>query len=138
MDNRINKIADEIVKTLSPYFTIQRYDAHKTDSIYLKLDYGVCNSIRISDHPGKRHLQYRYNLIIGGEVNIIEEEYIRYFYNEETYGDLLCLIIFDKKAKLDKYGVGRYVQFMNRNKELHESDKKGFWHNARLVSEKEV
>ena len=36
---------------------IQRYDAYSTDSVYLKLDYGVCNSIRISNHNGKRYLK---------------------------------------------------------------------------------
>ena len=43
-------------------FIVQRYDSVTTNSIYLKLDYGMCNSIRISDHKGKKHLSYMYNL----------------------------------------------------------------------------
>ena len=43
-------------------FTVQRYDAYKIDSVYLKLDFGVCNSIRIGNHPRKRYLKYRYNI----------------------------------------------------------------------------
>ena len=44
-------IADYIQSKLLEYgFKIQRYNAYSTNSIYLKLDYGVCNSIRISDH----------------------------------------------------------------------------------------
>ena len=39
-------------------FIVQRYDSVTTNSIYLKLDYGMCNSIRISDHKGKKHLSY--------------------------------------------------------------------------------
>ena len=58
-------IADSLIHTLSQAgFTIQRYDASTTDSIYLKLDYGVGNSIRISNHTGKKHLNYRYNIIL--------------------------------------------------------------------------
>lgn len=58
----IQSIADSLIHTLSQAgFTIQRYDASTTDSIYLKLDYGVGNSIRIS---GKKHLNYRYNIIL--------------------------------------------------------------------------
>ena len=55
----IKSIADNLVHTLSQAgFTIQRYDASTTDSIYLKLDYGVGNSIRISNHNGKKHLKH--------------------------------------------------------------------------------
>ena len=80
--------ADAIVSILKDKgFVIQRYDAYSTDSVYLKLDYGVCNSIRISDHEGKKHLCYRYNMIIGGENNIVEEKYIRYYFNENKVYD---------------------------------------------------
>lgn len=44
-------------------FVIHRYDAYSTNSIYLKLDYGACHSIRISDHKGKEYLSYKYNII---------------------------------------------------------------------------
>ena len=56
-NEKIYSIADYIVDSLLTYgFTIQRYNAYKTSSVYLKLDFGVCNSIRISDHDGKEHL----------------------------------------------------------------------------------
>ena len=47
---------------LAEGFTVHRYDAYSTSSVYLKLDCGMCNSIRISDHRGKKHLAYRYNI----------------------------------------------------------------------------
>ena len=46
-------------------FIVHRYDSYSTCSIYLKLDYGACNSIRISDHNGYQHLSYKYNIISG-------------------------------------------------------------------------
>ena len=39
---------------LAEGFTVHRYDAYSTSSVYLKLDCGMCNSIRISDHRGKK------------------------------------------------------------------------------------
>lgn len=57
------EIADYLSEELKNNgFTVHRYDAFSTKSIYLKLDYGVCNSIRISDHNGKKYLKYRYNI----------------------------------------------------------------------------
>ena len=57
------EIADYLSEELKNNgFTVHRYDGFSTKSIYLKLDYGVCNSIRISDHNGKKYLKYRYNI----------------------------------------------------------------------------
>jgi hypothetical protein len=54
IDREISAIADAVIKELTAAgFVIQRYDAFSTNSIYLKLDYGLCNSIRISDHRQK-------------------------------------------------------------------------------------
>ncbi|WP_181879268.1 hypothetical protein [Levilactobacillus brevis] len=44
---------------------VMRYDAYSTNSVYLKLDYGLLYTLRISDHPGKRYLAYRFNVIRG-------------------------------------------------------------------------
>lgn len=135
---QIADIADKLVGALgNKGFVIQRYDAFKTDSVYLKLDYGVCNSIRISDHPGKQNLQYRYNVLIGGEINIIEERYIRYFYNEDTLKELYYQILLDKKMKIDKYGKNRYESLMIKNRRDHENEK-GFWKQAKVVTGNDI
>lgn len=42
---------------------IQKYQSKTSLSVYLKLDYGVLNSIRISDHKGEKYLNYRYNVL---------------------------------------------------------------------------
>ena len=63
LDDELSALAESIArKLIAEGFIVQRYGAYTTSSIYLKLDYGVCNSIRISDHPGKRYLKYRYNI----------------------------------------------------------------------------
>ena len=55
-------------KLLEQGFIIHRYDSYSTNSIYLKLDYGVMHSIRISDHKGKSYLSYKYNIEYGIKV----------------------------------------------------------------------
>ena len=49
----LNDIAEMLCRNLiSEGFIIQRYDAYSSNSIYLKLDYGACNSI--SDQRSSR------------------------------------------------------------------------------------
>lgn len=129
----IKEIADDIVAILiKKNFVIQRYNAYSTDSVYLKLDYGVANTIRISDHPGKNYLKYRYNVIVDGEVNITEDEYVRYYYNQDTISHLINQILFDKMAKEQKYGKTYYRNIMHKNK-IEKKHEKGFWTQAVLV-----
>lgn len=44
-------------------FVVHRYNAVTTNSIYLKLDFGVCCGIRIADHSGKKKYHYRFNVV---------------------------------------------------------------------------
>lgn len=132
-NTQLTDIADELVKALiSEGFIIQRYDAYTSNSIYLKLDYGVCNSIRISDHKGKGHLKYRYN--IGPhitEFKSVKDKYPRFYYRADKVKNLVKKIISDKDAKMTRYG-NRYIDFMTANKR-DKNNNKGFWRQAYLV-----
>ena len=46
-------------------FIVHRHNSVTTNSIYLKLDYGVCCGIRISNHNGKKKYHYKFNVIEG-------------------------------------------------------------------------
>ena len=60
------QIAKILIDELSKFqFVIHRYDAVTTNSIYLKLDFGVCCGIRIADHSGKKKYHYRFNIVKG-------------------------------------------------------------------------
>ena len=60
------QMAKILIKELSELgFTIHRYNAITTSSIYLKLDYGICCGIRISNHSGKKKYHYRFNIVKG-------------------------------------------------------------------------
>lgn len=87
---------------------IHRYNAYSTNSIYLKLDYGVCNSIRISDHSGKQHLSYRYN--IGTDLTRdtrVNNGYIQHYYAMYEVDLMIDKIIDDRPVKIRKaFGRG--------------------------------
>lgn len=129
------KIAEILCKQLlKAGFIVQRYDAHSTNSIYLKLDYGVCNSIRISDHPGKKHLKYRYN--IGPfitEYKYVRDKFPRFYYRADKASNLIKKILQDKQEKLERYGETNYQKFMEQN-QIDNSDSKGFWRNAKIIN----
>ena len=55
-------------------FVVHRYNAVTTNSIYLKLDFGVCCGIRIADHSGKKKYHYRFNVVKNYGEDIKEEE----------------------------------------------------------------
>lgn len=112
---------------------VQRYDAYSTDSIYLKLDYGVCNSIRISNHNGKRYLKYRYN--IGSHIpkyRMAHDRYDRYYYPACQVAALIRKIEEDRQQKIKRYGPQRYKHMMEENLKEHQNAP-GFWKKARLV-----
>jgi pyruvate carboxylase len=129
----INTIADFIIQTLKTNgFTLHRYDAYSSNSVYIKLDWGVCNSIRISDHEGKKYLKYRYNIIMNGTNKTVNDSYQRYYYNQDSLSQMLSQIIHDKQQKLERYGPYHYDKFVqeNRKKSINE---KGFWQQAKLI-----
>lgn len=115
-------------------FKVQRYDAYSTNSIYLKLDYGVCNSIRISDHPGKKYLKYRYNIgPFVTEFRKDKDKFDRYYYRADRAKKLISRILDDRKAKIDRYGLESYKGFMSENS-VSNRGKSGFWSQAYEVN----
>lgn len=92
----IKKIADRIIARLKEQgFTIQRYDAYSTNSIYLKLDYGLCKSIRISTHAGKKHLKYAFNVIRSNrERRLVKDGNVwRQYFNFKEVDDLVKSVL---------------------------------------------
>lgn len=119
-------------------FIVQRYDAYSTESIYLKLDYGMCNSIRISNHEGKKHLSYMYNLRSDiRKFKVTTDNFTRYYYPFNQYKELIYNIKFNKGKKIKKAGNREsYDDLMNIEKSLNKNNK-GFWQQAYLVNKKQ-
>lgn len=133
-----NDIASYITtKLLEQGFIVHRYDSYTTISIYLKLDYGLMHSIRISDHKGKKHLSYKYNIEKG--LNVAKwfkdnNGFWRYKCpaTKKEIDKLIDMIVEDKFFKVISY-KGTYNQVMEeyKNKSANE---KGFWQQAREIT----
>lgn len=108
-------------------FILQYYQAYSTSSCYIKLDYGVSNSIRIADHKGKDIYPYRFNLMIGLEKSYKDNG--RLYYNINDYSKMISDIKEFKNEQLSKYGF-HYYEYMLKNKK-DDKDKKGFWEKSK-------
>lgn len=116
--NQEIKVSNKLIKDLKEKgFQINKYYAKTTKSIYLKLDYGVCCGIRISDHNGKQKYRYKFNLIkqYKGPKEKIDRGYVRLFYDYNNTEKLIEDVQNEKKAKIKKYGLHNYQEYMKIN-----------------------
>lgn len=138
--NATARIAADLITLLQREgFTIQRYNSVTTSSIYLKLDYGVCNSVRIGDHKGKKQYKYRYNVDIGRkQINRHKtpEGWHRWYYPETALRNLLQDVVKERQLLKNKKGEAHY-QLLMAQRELEGRGTKGFWQSAQLVGQDE-
>jgi len=131
----ISKVADDLQDALLTLgFIVHRYDAHSTNSVYLKLDCGLCNSIRISDHGGKKKLSYRYNVIMNCEKIHIDKsgKYPRRFYPVSKIKGMIMHIVEARENKIRRYGLEGYGHKVEEYRRAGAREK-GFWQKAREV-----
>lgn len=136
MGRALGKTVDRLINELKCRgFIVQRLNAVTTNSIYLKLDYGVANSIRISDHKGKKHLSYRYNVMLNEKETRRYKDYKgfdRFIYPVSEIDSLIDHIEMERDEKYSKWGIDRYQSFVEKNME-EGHDKPGFWQKAVVV-----
>ncbi|MCQ5113890.1 hypothetical protein NE601_12705 [Erysipelatoclostridium ramosum] len=90
----------------------------------------------MSDHPGKKHLSYRYNL--GSDITeykLIDECYVRHYWPLRDINRLIERVIEDKKSRIRRWGKERYKEFMRKNREDHANDKE-FWSSAKTIEKR--
>lgn len=127
------EVAEYVCRQLEGKMVIHRYDAYSTNSIYLKFDYGVANSLRISDHPGKKHLAYRYSIDFARKhykLKYSVQGYPRYYYPVSAVDRAIKDILDAKRAK--EYRYRDYAGLMEAAMARAEHEK-GFWQQAKLV-----
>lgn len=109
-----------------------RYNAYSSSSVYLKLDDGVLGTIRISDHRGKRHLKYKYNLVLGSPRKVkVDKGFTRVYAPFQDIELMMQRIVDDRDNLISRYGT-LYEHFMKKNRD--EADySKGFWQKAKYV-----
>ena len=123
------KVASKLTDKLANNgIKVNIYLSKTSKSVYLKLDYGACGGIRISDHKGKKKYKYMFNVLKNykGPKIVKEEKYTRFFYNYDNAEKLVQNVQDVKKHKLEQYGSERYKNFMliNSRDELYERFKK--------------
>lgn len=142
MKQSLNEIADKVIEQLQCKVIIHRYDSHTTNSIYLKFDYGVANSLRISDHDGKEHLRYRYNILEDMRLHSSKIERTRkglpmVFYGPHMINSCCRDILNSKREKMARYlNYTSAVEDAKKNASGPQPQK-SFWVGARLVSDEE-
>ena len=106
-----------IPQLLSMGFTVHRYNAKSTSSIYLKLDYGVACGIRIADHPGREKYHYRFNVLkdYEGDRAILRDSLISYFFNYNELDKLLEAVKQERHEKICNYGIDNYKKYMDKS-----------------------
>ena len=99
-------------------FVVHRYNAVTTNSIYLKLDFGVCCGIRIADHNGKKKYHYRFNVVkdYNGDKIIYFKNLISFFYTFEELPQLLEEVQKERQLKQQRYGINNYKAYMEKEK----------------------
>lgn len=131
----IRDLAAYVCDRLAGKVLIHRYDAYSTTSVYLKFDYGVANSLRIADHAGKKHLAYRFNIILdlAEPKNDLSDRFPRNYYPPEMVDQAIEDILAGVEAKRARYRDYEAVMEVAKAKAEHE---RGFWQQARLVKQK--
>ena len=117
------QLAKILIKNLIQLgFIVHRYNAISTNSIYLKLDYGVCCGIRIADHNGKKKYHYRFNVIknFKGDKIVYFNNLVSYFYTFKEIPQLLSKEQQEKQQKINKYGLKNYQRYMEKEKKENE------------------
>lgn len=112
---------------------IHRYDAVQSNSSYLKFDYGVAQTLRISDHRGKAYASYKYNLDLNGfgKEKRICNGHPKYTYGMDSIQRLVNDIIDNRQSLIRKHGEGIYNRKVkSAKKESVETKNRGFWRGA--------
>lgn len=140
MCQEIEGIKQYIIRTLKKYgFAVQLYQSHSSNSVYIKVDYGLCNTIRISDHRGKALLAYRFNLRkdVKSRYTDKSKPHVQYMYPFSDKRKVIDEILYIRKKKIAKNGVGWYIRELQTQKQDN-SNKRGFWEKCQLVCDYDV
>lgn len=137
MESDMKAIADEIQgKLLDMGFTVHRLDAYTTNSVYLKVDCGVCHTIRVSDHRGKGHLKFRYNIgTFVKKFRSVHDMHRRYYFTVDEVDRLVRFVKCDRARAIDVLGGRKaYGEQVQRFRERGEAMTEGFWTKCREVA----
>lgn len=132
-NNELSAIAEKVTTEMKKAGVIvHRYDAFTTSSIYLKFDYGVANSLRISNHPGKKYLRYRYNILTDQKAKAekMDNGFKRIFYSPAMINAVCRDILQSREEKKARY---KDYEKCVKDRAASIAHEKGFWQQAKRV-----
>ena len=125
-------ITEEATDKLITYLTdkcpdiiIHYYHSYTSNSIYVKLDYGAANSIRISDHDkADNGYNYKYELRTDKTLSWhrFENDTYKIMYPATQIEQLANKIIKERNKKKQEKGQS-YINELNKRKKYMDSDK---------------
>lgn len=97
---------------------VHRHNAKSSGSIYLKFDWGMAHSLRISDHKGIEKYHYRFNLIQGIRDIIRVSHKNKNHSNTYPFREIYVCIedIFRNRQKMIEKNEGMELYLMEMNK----------------------
>ena len=140
--SELERAADFIIEKCGEEgIVVHRYDAKTSRSIYLKFDFGLGASLRISDHRGIEKYHYKFNLIQGQNrivtVRYQNQTYCRYYPFRDIWTCLHDIILFRKEAIEKHGGITNYFHEMEKIRQrierLPEEKLHPFWKHGRRV-----
>ena len=115
----------QYLKEKCPDIIIHYYHSYTSNSIYLKLDYGAANSIRISDHDKSDNgYNYKYELRTDKELSWhrFENGIYKIMYPATQIEQLANKIIKERDKKIKAIGQA-YINEMDKKKRYMNSDR---------------
>lgn len=131
----INQVADLIIEAaLKEGIIVHKYSAVTSKSVYIKFDYGIANSLRISDHNGYSHLKYRFNLLEGKKgKTATTDKYPRFYYGFDAVDMLIWDIKKLRAEKKSRFGLFSYHNNMLKEQARQKAGATKFWRGAKLI-----
>ena len=113
-------------------FVLYYLRAYSTTSRYIKLDFGICKSIRIADHKGIDKYKYTFNLMLGLDKSYVEDG--RYYYCLDDLDKMIDDICKYRDNLLSSYGF-KYYDMMVEYKNQMLRKRKGFWEKCKSYND---
>lgn len=134
MVSTTDEAADLIIKGLKDKYknriVIHYYKSYTSNSIYLKLDYGACNSVRISDHkkPDNQY-HYKYELRIDKRKDYfkLENNIYTMSFAGKNIDNLIEKIISDRDKRIRVKGKKIYNKDITKRKKYMHGKAKKFY-----------
>ena len=118
MLNKEKRLAIKIKELLNKRgFLVKIEESKKTKSVYLRLDNGACNGIRISNHKNSR-TNCKYNILKdynGKRYEVINGQVITY-YNFHSIGRLIADIEIERSNRIIKHGYSNYKKLRDKDR----------------------